>query len=103
MCKKSNQSLSRTSFHNVTFKASVQDLTKVFGEPDYEDNTGNDKVNFEWVMETEDGEVFAIYDYKYYRELDLTEQIEWNIGSHSRDISGEAQYEIVRELGNYVD
>jgi hypothetical protein len=103
MCKKTNQSTNGTSFQNVTFKASVQDLTKVFGEPDYEDNTGNDKVNFEWVMETDNEEVFTIYDYKYYRKLDPTEQIEWHIGSHSRDISGEAQYEVMRELGNHVD
>jgi hypothetical protein len=103
MCKKSNQNTDGTSFQNVTFKASVQDLIKVLGEPDYEDNTGNDKTNFEWVMETDDEEVFTIYDWKEYRKLDPTEQIEWHIGSHSRDISGEAQYEVVRELGNYVD
>jgi hypothetical protein len=73
--KKTNQSADRTSFQDITFKASVQDLINVFGEPDYEDNTGNDKTNFEWVMETDDEEVFTIYDWKEYRKLDPTEQI----------------------------
>jgi hypothetical protein len=101
--KKTNQNADGTSFQNVTFKASMQDLINVFGEPDYEDNTGNDKVNFEWVMETDNGDVFTIYDWKEYRELDLNEQIGWHIGSHSKIISSEAQYQVMRELGNYVD
>jgi hypothetical protein len=103
MAKETNQSTNGTSFQDVTFKASVQQLTNAFGEPDYSSNTGEDKVNFEWVLETDEGNVFAIYDWKEYRELDLDEQIEWHIGSHSRDISGDAKYEVMRELGNYVD
>ena len=102
MCKKTYKNVDGTSFQNVTFKASVQDLTNVFGEP-YNNNTGEDKVNFEWDMETENGDVFTIYDWKEYRKIDLDEQIEWHIGSHSREISGEAQYEVFRELGNYVE
>lgn len=103
MAKKTNLIPNGTSFHDVTFKASVNQLTNVFGEPDYGYNTGEDKVNFEWVLETDDEEVFTIYDWKEYRELDSDETIEWHIGSQSRDISGKAQYEVLRELGNYVD
>jgi hypothetical protein len=100
--KKTNQSTNGTSFQNVTFKASVNDLINVLGEPTIHDNTGRDKTNFEWDMETDDEEVFSIYDYKEYRKLDLDEQIEWHIGSNSRSISGDAKYEVMRELGNYV-
>lgn len=103
MAKKTNSNTDGTSFQNVTFKASVNQLINIFGEPDYSSNTGEDKFNFEWVMETDNEEVFTIYDWKEYRRLDLDEIIEWHIGSHSRDISGEAQYEVVRELGNYVN
>jgi len=102
MCKKTYKNVDGTSFQNVTFKASVNDLTKVLGEPD-NNNTGEDKVNFVWDMETDEGDVFTIYDYEEYRKIDLDEQIEWHISSHSRDISGEAQYEVMRELGNYVE
>lgn len=103
MCKKSNQSTNGTSFQDVTFKASVNQLTNVFDEPDYGYNTGEDKTNFEWEMETDNGDVFSIYDWKEYRELNLDETIEWHIGSNSRSISSDAQYEVLRELGNYVD
>jgi hypothetical protein len=103
MCKKTNSSTGGTSFQDVTFKASINQLTNVFGEPTIQDNTGKDKTNFEWEMETDNGDVFTIYDWKEYRKLDLDEQIEWHIGSHSRNISGEAQYEVMRELGNYVE
>ena len=103
MAKKTNQSTNGTSFQDVTFKASINQLTNIFGEPTIQDNTGEDKVNFEWEMETDEGDVFAIYDWKEYRKLDLDEQIEWHIGSNSRSISGDAQYEVMRELGNYID
>lgn len=103
MAKKTNLSTDGTSFQNVTFKASVNQLINVFGEPTIQDNTGEDKTNFEWDMETDNGDVFSIYDWKEYRKLDLNEQIEWHIGSHSRNIAGDAQYEVLRELGNYVD
>jgi hypothetical protein len=102
MCKKTYKNVDGTSFQNVTFKATVEQLTNAFGDPD-DNNTGEDKVNFVWDMETENGDVFTIYDWKEYRKIDLDEQIEWHIGSHSREISGEAQYEVMRELGNYVE
>lgn len=103
MAKKTNQSTNGTSFQDVTFEASVNQLTNIFGEPDYGYNTGEDKVNFEWVLETDEGNVFVIYDWKEYRELNLDETIEWHIESNSRSISSDAQYEVIRELGNYVD
>jgi hypothetical protein len=103
MCKKTNSSTDGTSFQGVTIKASVQDLINVLGEPYYNDNTGECKVNFEWDLETDEGNVFTIYDWKEYRKLDLDEQIEFHIGSFSRSISSDAQYEVMRELGNYVE
>ena len=103
MCKKSNQSTDGTSFQNVTFKASVQQLINVFGEPTVHDNTGEDKVNFEWDMETEDGDVFTIYDWKEYRKLDLDETIEFHIGSFSKSISNIAQEEVEKALNTYVN
>jgi hypothetical protein len=100
MCKKTNSDLNGTSFQDVTFKASVNDLIKAFGEPDYEDNTGKDKTNFEWDMETDNGDVFSIYDWKEYRKLNKDKQIEWHIGSHSRSISDQAKSEILIKILN---
>ena len=103
MAIKTNKNTDGTYFQDVTFKASVQDLINVFGEPTIQDNTGDYKVNFEWDMETSEGDVFTIYDWKEYRKLDLDEKIEWHIGSKDRSISSDAQYEVIMELGNYVE
>jgi len=97
MAKKTYKNVTGTSFHDVTFKATVNQLTKAFGEPD-DNNTGEDKVNFVWDMETDEGDVFTIYDWKHYRKLDLDEVIEWHIGSLSRMISWDALDEITMEL-----
>jgi hypothetical protein len=100
MCKKTNSSISGTSFQDVTFFASVQDLTRALGEPSYVDNTGEDKVNFDWNMETEDGDVFSIYDWKEYRKINDIEVIEWHIGSFSKSISNVAKMEVQKQLND---
>jgi len=81
--KKTSKTPNGTSFHDDVFNASVSDLRKILGTPESETNDGEDKVNFEWVMETEEGEVFTVYDWKEYRVLDEDEIIEWHIGGHS--------------------
>lgn len=75
-----SQSSSGTSYHGVTLTASVNDLIRVLGKPDYEDNTGEDKVNFEWTRETITGNVFTVYDWKEGRPISKDEPIEWHIG-----------------------
>jgi len=98
MAKKTYQSTDFTSFHGITIRASVEQLTKAFGEPSMEYNTGEDKVNFEWEMETDEGEVFTIYDWKYYRPLKSDEIVTWNIGSKSKSVSWDAENEIIKAL-----
>jgi hypothetical protein len=102
MAKKTYQDTYGTSFHGVVIQATVDQLTKIFGEP-YDNNTGEDKVNFEWEMETDEGEVFTIYDWKECRPIGRDEFVTWHIGAKSRSIAGDASYEILRELGNFVD
>ena len=78
--KQTAQSPIGTSFHDTVINASVNDLTKVLGKPYMHKNLGDDKTNFEWRMELNDGSVFTVYDYKEYRVLDQREIIEWHIG-----------------------
>jgi hypothetical protein len=94
------QSANGTSFHGDTFRASVADLRQICGEPYSEQNDGSDKVNFDWIMETEDGEVFTIYDWKEYRTLSETEIIEWHVGGHSGSTTSQAVNEIATALNN---
>lgn len=98
--KQTNKETNGTSFHGITFTATVQELRKVLGEPTFETNDGQDKVNFEWEMETEDGEVFTVYDYKEYRRLKENEDIEWHIGGHNSLTTRNAAEEIEEALAS---
>ena len=100
MAKKTYKDTDGTSFHDVVITTSVANLTKIFGMAHYCDNTGECKVNFEWDMQTDEGNVFTIYDWKEGRPLELDEPVEWHIGAKSRSIASDASYEILRELGN---
>ena len=95
---KTIKSTSGTSFYDVTFKASVNKLISIIGEPTMEDNTGEDKVNFDWHMENDGGDVFTIYDWKEYRELDKNEIIEWHIGAKSKSVSTVAKVELLMKF-----
>ena len=97
--KHTSKSANGTSFHDTTFTATVQDLRKILGIPQCEQNDGEDKVNFEWVMETNDGEVFTVYDWKEYHAIDeLEEEIDWHIGGNSRNVTEKALKEIEAAL-----
>ena len=74
-----------TSFFGTTFPATVVQLIEAIGQPTFETNTGNDKTNFEWNMELEDGIVFSVYDWKEYRSIGLHEVIDWHIGGKNGD------------------
>ena len=92
--KATNKSATGTSFYNSTLKCSIDTLFKVLGEPIDDSNTGEDKTNFEWIMETSRGDVFTVYDWKEYRSLNYSDVIEWHIGGMSKQITDLAKQEI---------
>ena len=94
MLKKTSKDVFGTSFHLSTVRASVNELTKIIGEPAYESNDGEDKVNIEWELEDDNGDVVTIYDWKEYRKIGYDEQIEWHIGGMSKNITDNAKREI---------
>lgn len=100
--KRTFQSIGGTSFHNTTINCSVSALIEVLGEPEYSGNDGEDKVNFEWEMETDGGDVFTVYDWKEYRTLDKNETIEWHIGGHNKMITEQAANEVMKSIVRYL-
>ncbi len=98
--KQTNKSANGTSFHDTTFFASVSDLRKILGEPYSEQNDGSDKCNFDWTMETEDGTIFTVYDWKEYRPLEENEMIEWHVGGRSGADTEKALNEIADALNS---
>jgi hypothetical protein len=72
----------------------VNELIKVIGEPTYVVNDGEDKVNIEWELEDDNGNVITIYDWKEYRKIGYDEKINWHIGGKNKDITDNAKEEI---------
>ena len=68
-----------TSYHGHTIKAKLNELKELFGEPFYGDD---DKVKYDWTLQTHDGVIFTIYDWKK-RSFDEDQEIEWHIGGHN--------------------
>jgi len=101
--KQTTQSGVGTSFHSVTFKATVNELRGILGKPTCDENTGDDKINFEWVMETESGEVFTVYDWKEYRVISENEEIEWHIGGRNEAATITAKEEIGKALKEFYN
>ena len=96
--KQTDKSANGTSFHDTTFISTVADLLKILGEPQCEQNDGQDKCNFDWTMETEDGTIFTVYDWKEYRALQEGEIIEWHVGGKSRSDTEKALTEVIEAL-----
>jgi len=96
--KKTTNLVNGSSFHNVTIKTSVNELIRVLGEPTYQTNDGEDKVNFEWVCETIDGDVVTIYDWKEYRWIDKDEKIEFHLGGRRKIHTLDGKDELLRLL-----
>jgi hypothetical protein len=91
------QNTSGTSFHNSTITASLTQLKTICGEPSFYGDPG-DKVQYNWCMETADGTLFTIYDWKEYRGFGANEMIEWHIGGFNRTDTNKAQDELQEVL-----
>jgi len=98
--KSTLKSANGTSFHNTTFRASVAAVRQILGQPQCEQNDGRDKCNFDWTMETEDGTIFTVYDWKEYRPLEENEMIEWHVGGRSGADTEKALNEIAEALNS---
>ena len=87
-----------TSYHGDSIKASFFQLTHLFGLPSI--NNCENKVNYEWELQTEGGIPFTLYDWKYYRPLLIEEIIEWNIGTDTKEHSKIIKQELDMLLKN---
>jgi hypothetical protein len=96
--KLSSKGFGGTSFHGTVIIAKPSVLFEKIGVPQYHQNDGQDKTNFDWVCETESGEVFTIYDWKEYRPILMNEEIEFHIGGQSRDITERARKEVYQKI-----
>lgn len=95
--KATNKSVSGTSFYDVTIHETPANMIKLLGEPHC---VGGDKTNMEWEMETEDGTVFTIYDWKNYGGIGMNEVVSWHIGGRSKEDTIKARQELFGHIFN---
>ena len=95
--KLSKKNSSGTSFHGITINATYNELVKAIGKPQYT-STPDDKSQYDWVCETENGTVFTVYDWKEYRNFGDDEKIEWHIGAHDKQKSSDAFFCVLDKL-----
>lgn len=95
--KQTNRSLNGTSFHMSTVNATVNQLEEVLGSVMHY-GIKDDKVQHEWEMELENGDVFTVYDWKEYRQYSNDDVIEWHIGGHNRTITERAKQQLIKLL-----
>jgi hypothetical protein len=89
-----HRSLSGSSFHDTTIRATLNELKQILGDPGPGDGY---KVLNEWELELESGELFTVYDWKEGR-YGADTYINWHIGGFSRNDTETALREIMEEL-----
>ena len=101
MIKKTEQSTDGTSFHSITIKTTLGRLRAAFGDPQCENNYGEDKSNIDYSLETSDGDVFTVYDWKHYRPIGEDEVLDFHIGAYNNHIAFQAKQEM-HKMGLFV-
>ena len=95
--KPTSKTSNGTSFHGSIVRTTLNNLKRVLGTPHYIGDV-DDKVQNEWILETNSGEVFTVYDWKEYRHYKNTEVLEWHIGGHSESTTELGKFELINEL-----
>ena len=88
---KLKKSKSGCSFHGDEIATTVSLLKNILGEPQYNKNNGEGKVNYMWDCFTYDNVFFTIYDYKIYRPIGDFELIKFHIGAATEEDSKHAK------------
>ena len=92
-----------SSYHKVNITTTPHQLIELCKERDieyHEDNSGTDKVNFDFNFYVPEKDLyFTVYDWKHYEPLDLNHYYSFHIGAKDMWSSLEAK-EILLELLN---
>lgn len=98
MARSTTKDSSGTSFHGTKITTTVGKLKKLFPNSYYDNNNGEDKTNFDFELETDNGDVFTIYDWKEYRVIGDNENISFHIGGFSSTVTNKAKNELLKQL-----
>lgn len=84
-------------FYGTTIEATPNQLIEALGEITHL-KSGDHKASLIWDRELDDANMFSIYAWKYYRDIDPNEKIVWNIGARTKEIAEQAKKEILTIL-----
>jgi hypothetical protein len=91
MPRETTQNAGGTSYHGHKIVTTLRVLLALIGN---EDEWGFDeKTQYHWTRETEDGEVFTIYDYHWPR-IRLDREVHWHIGAKNPMVAAKALAEV---------
>ena len=94
--KKALSLVGGTSLKDKIFGYTFSQLYEVLGEPTFNQPSGDEKTQFEWVF-TYEGNPFTIYDWKTYdKQYSMNELTQWNVGGKS--YSGDFVEKIEKKL-----
>lgn len=83
--KTSSSNCIGTSFHGDTITVTPNFLKEIFGNPDFT-GSQDDKTQTEWNLE-EANIPFTLYDWKEYENFAWDREIEYHIGTHTKEES----------------
>jgi hypothetical protein len=95
---KKTKQITGSGFYEETILATVTELVKILGEPQYGRGDVEDKVQYDWEMETDDGQYFTIYDWKEYHEFGEDTLIRWHIGGEDVSATKKGKAELKKAL-----
>jgi hypothetical protein len=97
MAKQTIKSSNLVSYHYVSIRTSLNDLLKLF--PHSISYEYDEKISYKFTLETNNGDVFTIYDYFMF-PFKHDDEISWHIGARSKDIAQTALFELEEILIN---
>ena len=86
-----------TSFFGIDFISTQNDIEKIFGKPTIHNDDIDDKTQNEWRLKTDNGNVFAIYDWKVYQKYPPNLDLIWHVG-HFKEATDDVK-EYLTKLG----
>lgn len=107
--KRADTNIVGTKFFGATFKSTINQLALVIGEPDFENQFPglNNQTNYLWNCRTDKGSLFTIYDFDMDSDFAADGEVEFRIGSITKEGSvialEELSFKIVEFKNKYLD
>lgn len=99
--KSTEKSIDSSADQGVIVRATpnqILEIVKALGAWHRFDNYGDEDTNLETEFQTDDGDIFTVYDWNEKRCLMMDETYDFHIGAHSKRVANKAQSEMYKEI-----